>query len=147
MARRYADRARFLTIYIKEAHPENEWQVSDNEKEKVCYPQPKTLAERVTIANDFVRRFHYGIPVAVDPFDNRANALYAGWPERFYIVDGRGVIVYKGKPGPFGYHPEEVEAWLASRFPSDTAPVKSSRNSLRLLQRNTRIAALTASRR
>jgi hypothetical protein len=27
------------------------------------------------------------------------------------------VIVYKGKPGPFGYHPEEVEAWLTARFP------------------------------
>ncbi len=112
MARRYADRARFLTIYIKEAHPEDEWQLDSNEKENVCYPQPKTLAQRVAIANDFVRRFHYGIPVAVDPIDNRANALYAGWPERFYIVDERGVIVYKGKPGPFGYHPEEVEAWL-----------------------------------
>jgi hypothetical protein len=47
-----------------------------------------------------------------------ANALYAGWPERFYIVDERGVIVYKGKPGPFGYHPEEVESWLARRFPT-----------------------------
>ena len=51
--------------------------------------------------------------------DNPANAAYAGWPERFYIVDEKGVIVYKGKPGPFGYHPEEVEAWLAQRFPGE----------------------------
>jgi len=121
MARRYGDRARFLTIYIKEAHPEDEWQMSDNEKENVCYPQPKTLAQRVAIANDFVRRFHYGVPLAVDPMDNRANALYAAWPERFYIVDERGMIVYKGKPGPFGYHPEEVETWLTNRFPAQNA--------------------------
>jgi len=112
MAQRYADRARFLTIYIKEAHPEDEWQMDSNEKESVCYPQPRTLSQRVAIANDFARRFHYDVPLAVDPMDNRANALYAGWPERFYIVDEGGVIVYKGKPGPFGYHPEEVEAWL-----------------------------------
>jgi hypothetical protein len=112
MAQLYTGRARFLTIYIKEAHPEDEWQMDSNEKESVCYPQPKTLAQRVAIANDFARRFHYDVPLAVDPIDNRANALYAGWPERFYIVDERGVIVYKGKPGPFGYHPEEVEAWL-----------------------------------
>jgi len=117
MAQRYAGRARFLTIYIKEAHPEDEWQMTANEKESVCYPQPKTLAQRVAIANDFVRRFHYGVPLAVDPIDNRANALYAGWPERFYIVDEGGVIVYKGKPGPFGYHPEEVEAWLQAHPP------------------------------
>ena len=32
-----------------------------------------------------------------------------------------GKIVYKGKPGPFGYHPEEVEAWLANRFPAQNA--------------------------
>src|SRR5204862_77128 len=37
----------------------------------------------------------------------------AGRPERFYIINPKGVIVYKGEPGPFGYHPEEVEAWLA----------------------------------
>ena len=121
MAQLYTSRARFLTIYIKEAHPEDEWQMDSNEKESVCYPQPRTLAQRVAIANDFARRFHYDVPLAVDPIDNRANALYAGWPERFYIVDERGVIVYKGKPGPFGYHPEEVEAWLASRFPTQTA--------------------------
>ena len=91
--------------------------MESNEKEGVCYMQPRTLADRVAIANDFVRRFHYSMPLAVDPMDNPADRVYAGWPERFYIVDESGVIVYKGKTGPFGYHPEEVEAWLAKRFP------------------------------
>ena len=116
MYRRYRDDARFLTVYIKEAHPEDEWQMDSNEKENVCYPQPTTIAQRVRIANDFVKRFGWELPTAVDPMDNRANALYAGWPERFYVIEN-GVIAYKGKPGPFGYHPEEVEAWLARRFP------------------------------
>ena len=44
------------------------------------------------------------------------------WPERFYILDEAGTIVYKGEPGPFGYHPEEVEAWLGKRFPDVKAP-------------------------
>ncbi len=118
MHERYRDRANFLTVYIQEAHPQDEWQMEANEKENVCYPQPKTLKQRVAIANDFVRRFDYRVPLAVDGMDNRADALYAGWPERFYIVDERGIIAYKGKPGPFGYHPEDVEAWLARRFPS-----------------------------
>jgi hypothetical protein len=117
MYREYGDRARFLTVYIKEAHPEDEWQMDSNEKEDVCYPQPRTLAQRVAIANDFAKRFHYDVPLAVDRMDDRANQLYAGWPERFYIVDEGGTIVFKGKPGPFGFHPEEVEAWLAKRFP------------------------------
>ena len=93
-----------------------------NEKEGVCYPQPQTLEDRVKIANDFVKHFHYEMPLFVDPIENPANRAYAGWPERFYIVDEKGTIVYKGKPGPFGYHPEEVEAWLAKRFPDVSPP-------------------------
>ena len=89
----------------------------DNEKQGICYAQPHTFAERVAIANDFVKRFGFSVPLVVDGIDNRANALYAGWPERLYVVDESGKIVYKGKPGPFGYHPEELDAWLAARFP------------------------------
>lgn len=121
MYERYREKASFLTVYVKEAHPLDEWQMDANEKENVCYPQPKTLAQRVAIANDFVKRFGYHVPLAVDGMDNLANSAYAGWPERFYIVDEHGVIVYKGKPGPFGYHPEEVETWLAARFPEQNA--------------------------
>lgn len=88
-----------------------------NEKESVCYPQPRSTAARVAIASDFRRRYGYEIPLLVDPIENPADALYAGWPERLYIVDERGVIAYKGKTGPFGFHPEEVEAWLQAHFP------------------------------
>ena len=116
MAKTYEGRADFFTVYIKEAHPQDEWQMSSNEKENVCYPQPRNLKQRVAIANDFVRRFQYPIPLAVDDMQNTAMHAYAGWPERLYVVDEKGRIAYKGKPGPFGYHPEEVETWLASRF-------------------------------
>jgi len=47
--------------------------MASNEKENVCYPQPRTLADRVAIANDFAKRFHYGVPLAVDKMDNGAN--------------------------------------------------------------------------
>jgi type I thyroxine 5'-deiodinase len=118
MSRKYGDRADFVTVYIKEAHPEDEWQMESNETEGVCYPQPKTTRQRLAIANDFVRRFDYPIPVLVDPIENPANAAYAGWPERFYVIDEHRKIVYKGEPGPYGFHPEEVEKWLAERFSS-----------------------------
>ncbi len=89
-----------------------------NEKEDVCYVQPRTTAARVAIANDFVRRYHYQIPLLVDVIENPADRIYAGWPERLYIVESNGTIAYKGETGPFGFHPEEVAAWLAKRFPS-----------------------------
>jgi type I thyroxine 5'-deiodinase len=113
----YGDRVAFKTIYIREAHPVDEWQMDSNVEENVCYRQPRSLEERVAIANDFVKRFDYPLPLIVDTMDDRTEKLYAGWPERFYIIDSRGIIVYKGKPGPFGFHPEEVEAWLAANAP------------------------------
>lgn len=108
--------ARFVTVYIKEAHPLDEWQMESNEKEGVCYPQPRSLADRLTIANDFAKRHEYTVPLLVDHPDNTCDQLYAAWPERFYIVGEDGRIAYKSEPGPFGFHPEEVEAWLAQRF-------------------------------
>ncbi len=105
-----------MTIYIKEAHAEDQWKMQVNDDQGICYPQPKTLRDRLAVARDFVRRFHYPIPVLVDDMSNRADLLYAAWPERLYVIDEKGPIVYKGKTGPFGYHPEELEAWLAKRF-------------------------------
>lgn len=116
MAEKFADSARFVTLYIKEAHPTDEWQMKSNETEGVCYPQPVTLADRLAIANDFVVRHKYAIPLYVDHLDNKADELYAGWPERFYIVDEQGLIAYKGKTGPFGFEPDEVDAFLEARL-------------------------------
>ena len=66
MAERYADRAVFRTVYIKEAHPEDEWQMKSNEEQGVCYRQPRTLGDRLAIARDFTARFDYSIPLLVD---------------------------------------------------------------------------------
>ena len=87
-----------------------------NEKEDVCYAQPKSMRDRVAIANDFKQRFRYKLPLLIDPIENPANAAFAAWPERLYIIDQNGMIVYKGKPGPFGYKPQEVADWLQKRF-------------------------------
>lgn len=119
MHEQYGDRVHFQTVYIREAHPLDEWQMDSNEKENVCYRQPKTMGERVLIANDFVKRFNYPIALGIDTMDDPVEKVYAGWPERFYIIDTRGTIVYKGEPGPFGFHPEEVEAWLKANVKSN----------------------------
>ena len=122
MQQDYGDEVVFRTIYIKEAHPTDEWQMDSNVDEGVCYVQPKDLAGRVVIANDFVKRHDYKIPLLIDDIDNVCDELYAGWPERLYIIDEKGVIAYKGGMGPFEFHPEEVEAWLAARYPDKASP-------------------------
>lgn len=116
----YRDHADFLTVYVREAHPTDEWQMKANVKEDVCYVQPKTLAQRVAIANDFIQRFHYSVPFGIDEMSNAANDAYAAWPERIYVVDESGHVAYRGGMGPFDYKPDQLRAWLAARY----GPVK-----------------------
>jgi hypothetical protein len=52
------------------------------------------------------------MPTLLDRADNRVNQAYAGWPDRMYVVGIDGKIAYQGKPGPWGFKVEEVEAWL-----------------------------------
>jgi hypothetical protein len=90
--------------------------MDSNEDQGVCYRQPTSLTERVTIARDFVSRFDYKIPMVVDPMDNPAEEAFAGWPERLYVIDESGTVVYKGRVGPMGFDPDELEEWLEQRL-------------------------------
>jgi Iodothyronine deiodinase len=89
---------------------------NEKEKDNVCYKQPKTIEDRVVIANDFTQRYKYGVPFGIDEMSNAANDAYAAWPERLYVIDVNGQISYKGGNGPFKYDPKEVRAWLANRY-------------------------------
>ena len=86
------------------------------EKDDVCYAQPKSLKQRVVIANDFIKRFKFTLPFGIDDMSNAANDAYAAWPERLYVVDEGGHIAYRGGMGPFNYNPAEVREWLAARY-------------------------------
>lgn len=86
------------------------------EKDNVCYAQPKTIEQRLAIANDFTQRFKFTVPFGVDEMSNAANDAYAAWPERLYVIDEMGRVAYKGGMGPFYYDPKEVRAWLSKRF-------------------------------
>lgn len=112
----YKDHADFLTVYVREAHPTDEWQMKSNVKEDICYAQPKTLTQRIAIANDFVKRFNYPVPFGIDDMSNAANDAYAAWPERIYIIDEHGRVAYRGGMGPFDYKPQEARAWLVARY-------------------------------
>lgn len=112
MRQQYADRADFLYVYIKEAHPEDEWQMGSNEAEGVVYRQPQTLEERRALAQEFIATMDVETTTLVDDIQNTANACYAAWPERIYVIDTEGRIAYKGGMGPFLFDPEELGEFL-----------------------------------
>src|SRR5438309_699180 len=82
----------------------------------VRYALPRTLSDRLAIANDFTKPFKYPLPFGVEDMQNAANDAYAASPERLYVIDENGKIAYRGGMGPFNYNPAEVRAWLASRY-------------------------------
>jgi hypothetical protein len=87
--------------------------MESNREDKVLLNQPVSLEERRRAARILVDRFAYDIPLAIDGMDNRAEAAYAAWPERLYVVDKGGRVVYRGGLGPFGFDPREMERALS----------------------------------
>lgn len=45
---------------------------------------------------------------------NTANACYAAWPERLYVIGTDGRIAYKGGMGPFEFDTDELEQFLTT---------------------------------
>jgi len=104
----YKDKVEFRVVYIREAHPTDGWQVQQNIKEKILYADPKTLAEREKVAKEFAAMFKVSLPICVDTLDDQVEKAYAGWPDRFYVIDAAGKIAYKGGPGPGGFKVNDV---------------------------------------
>jgi len=85
-----------------------------NVRQKIVYATPKSNEERSEIAGACVRNLHLKIPAILDPFENPTERAYTGWPDRLYVIDRDGRVAYKSKPGPFGFHPAEMETTLAN---------------------------------
>ena len=99
-------------MYILEAHPSDVWQMQSNVRDAVVFASPKNEEERVQIAGTCVRKLRIKFPALVDGFDNRTEVAYTGWPDRIYLIDRGGRVMYKSKPGPFGFKPDELQAAL-----------------------------------
>ncbi len=124
---RYHDRVKFLSIYIREAHPVDGWYLgkgiiglglklyASNAATDVY--DPKTMEERRAVAGDCAESLKYGIQTYVDEIDDGVNRAYAAWPTRLYLVGLDGHVVYAAGPGPYGFKPAElaeaIEAYLA----------------------------------
>lgn len=109
----HKDRAAFLFVYIREAHPDSVLRVIEDGKESLQrIEQTATLDERSRAARLCTGTLKLQMPVVVDKEDNRVNKTYAGWPNRLVIVNTEGKLAYISGPGPRGFQPQEVAAWL-----------------------------------
>jgi hypothetical protein len=99
----------FFVVYIREAHPTDEWQVEDNEREGVLFAQPATLEARTEIAKVCALDLELAIPTLIDDMENSTDRKYYALPDRLYLIGRSGRVAYRGGPGPFGFVASELE--------------------------------------
>jgi hypothetical protein len=80
-----------------------------NERDEVVYAQPASEAARIEVASACLLDLQLEMPLVLDEMSNEVDTAYAALPERLYVVDAQGCVVYRGEPGPFGFHPDEWE--------------------------------------
>ena len=112
MSDQYKGKVNFYAVYILEAHPTDVWEMQSNVKDKVLFRSPRSEDERASVANACVRKLGIKFPAVIDSFDNHAETAYKGWPDRLYLIGPGGEVRYKSKPGPFGFHPQDLAAAL-----------------------------------
>ncbi len=110
--RRYQDRATFLMVYVREAHPTDGWRMEGNDRVGVAIQQPRTDDERRSVAQVCNRTLGLGFPMLVDTVDDTVNDQYSGIPSRLYLIDSKGKVAFKSGRGPFGFKPAEMEQSL-----------------------------------
>jgi hypothetical protein len=114
----YSDRVQFLVVYIREAHAVDGWDIgSDNRVH-----DPTTIHERRAVAGQCEAAMAYGIRTYVDEIDDPVMTAYAAWPERLYLVDAEGGIVYAGGQGPGCFSPEELQHAIDAHLSQETRP-------------------------
>jgi type I thyroxine 5'-deiodinase len=84
--------------------------MQSNVHDGVLFASPKNEAERYSVAGSCVRKLGIKFPAVVDSFDNRVEMAYTGWPDRLYLIASGGRVLYKSRPGPFGFHPADLAA-------------------------------------
>jgi thiol-disulfide isomerase/thioredoxin len=112
LQKRYGDRATFLGVYVREAHPTDGWRMDANDWLGVAEKQPTTFEERAALAGKACELLKTSMPLLVDELDDRVGNAYSGMPSRLYVIDAEGKVVYKSGRGPFGFRPGEMEQSL-----------------------------------
>jgi type I thyroxine 5'-deiodinase len=103
-----------------------------NIKDNVLFRSPRDEAERASVAGACVRKLGIKFPALIDGFDNRVETAYTGWPDRLYLIAPGGRVLYKSKPGPFGFHPDDLGAALQAAVgaPAATGAPADRKNGL-----------------
>ena len=83
--------ARFLLVYIREAHPDGEaWQSTINRREGLSLPEARSLAERAEHAALCRRGLSIPYEAVLDGMDGDVEKAFAAFPSRVFVIDREG---------------------------------------------------------
>jgi hypothetical protein len=83
LAKQYSGSVDFYILYVREAHPGQN------------YPAHQSLSEKLNNANDLKRAENVGRTILVDDFEGTMNRDYGARPNAVYIIGKDGVISYR----------------------------------------------------
>jgi hypothetical protein len=101
LEKQYKSKAKFILVYIREAHPLDGWVKGKSSN----INDPKTFAERVGAATKCTKAFKFEFTTVVDDMLDSTAVKYAAWPERLFVVGKSGKIIYSGGQGPRNFFP------------------------------------------
>lgn len=116
----YRKHISFITVYIREALPIDGWwffrgfpyillRLSGSKTITHIF-DPKTIEERRSIADKFLKALRFGVRIYVDDMNDTVNKAYAAWPARLYLIGLDGRVLYAGGLAPFGFRPSRLES-------------------------------------
>ncbi len=79
-----------------------------NLTDEVVFQQPTNDDERADVAEACVLRLNFEMPMLLDDMANQVDTAYSALPERLYVLDPEGIILYRSEQGPWGF---DVDAW------------------------------------
>lgn len=116
----------FYVVYIQEAHPTDLWEMAANVHDGVLFRSPRTNSERTETASACVRNLGIRIPALLDGIDNHIERAYTAWPDRLYFIGQDGRVIFKTRPGPYGFSSRSLEDVL-HRFAGERAGAEAKR--------------------
>ncbi len=113
---RYGDEVAFFIVYVREAHPEDGWVLTDNRDEGIEVVDPLSLEQRAAAADACALRLRTRIPILLDGVDDAVAKAYGGWPDRLWLIARDGRVAFGGDVGPFGFKPAELGAAIEAEL-------------------------------
>lgn len=116
--KKYRDKAQFLLIYIREAHPESTILIEEENGGKSLkkFLQTDSFETRSGNAQSCRALLDVPFPILVDGEANGTLAAYGAWPNRLVVVGKDGKIAWDSGKGPQGFRPERLNKWLSENL-------------------------------